>query len=122
MVDDDKFLLNMYSMKFAKSGFAIETAEGGLQAIDRLKENKDFDLVILDLVMPGMDGIEFLEKVKKEHLAPKANFLVLSNQGQAADIDRAVKLGIAGYIVKATSIPSEVVDQVETILNKTAKK
>lgn len=122
LVDDDKFLLNMYALKFSKSGFAIDTAEGGLQAVEKLKENKDYDLVVLDLVMPGMDGIELLETVKKENLAPKTNFLVLSNQGQTTDIDRAVKLGVAGYIVKATSIPSEVVDQVENILNKMAKK
>lgn len=66
--------------------------------------------------MPIMDGIEFLEKIRAGGLAKNAVVLVLSNQGQSSDIDKAKKLGIDRYIVKATTIPSEVVSEVNRML------
>ncbi len=70
--------------------------------------------------MPIMDGLEFLEKMRGENLAKDSVILILSNQGQSSDIDKAKKLGIDGYIVKATTIPSEVVAEINRML--TAKK
>jgi CheY-like chemotaxis protein len=121
LVDDDQFLLNMYSIKFSNAGFQVETAVGGSDALAKLRGDADPDAVLLDVVMPGMDGIELLEVIKKEKLAPHASFIILSNQGQAADIERAKKIGIAGYIVKATSIPSEVVSEIQAILKQAHK-
>lgn len=112
IVDDDQFLLNMYSIKFQKSGFAVDTAVGGQDALNKLRDGVPPDIMLLDVVMPGMDGMELLENIRKEKLAPQATVIILSNQNQPADIERARALGIASYIVKASSIPSEVVNEV----------
>lgn len=117
LVDDDQFLLNMYSIKFKKSGFTVDTAVGSLDALTKLREGATPDILLLDVVMPVMDGLELLEHIRKEKLVPTATVIILSNQNQPADIERAKSLGIASYIVKASSIPSEVVAEVVKVIN-----
>ncbi len=117
IIDDDKFLLNMYSIKFQKEKFDVTTASDGLDALKKLEGGFVPDAIVLDIVMPIMDGLEFLEKMRAADLARNATLLILSNQGQSSDIEKAKKLGIDGYIVKATTIPSEVVGEVLRMLN-----
>lgn len=121
LVDDDRFLLNMYSIKFKKSGFDVETAIGGAEALEKLRAGFTPDVLVLDVVMPTMDGFELLETIRKERLAEKALAVILTNQGQMSDIERAKKLGVASYIVKASTIPSEVVEQVAAVVGKTTQ-
>jgi CheY-like chemotaxis protein len=108
----------MYSLKFEKSGYEVVTAAASDDALTKLKEGLKPDVLILDVIMPTMDGIELLQAIKSQNLAPQAKILMLTNQGEPADIDRAKKIGIDGYIVKATSIPSEVVATVGELLEK----
>lgn len=118
IVDDDKFLLDMYAVKFKESGFNVVSSLGSLDALEELKGELEPDVVLLDLVMPAMDGFELLQKVKKEKLADKAKFIVLSNLGQDSDIKKGKQCGADGYIVKASATPSEVVQYVIDILEK----
>ena len=118
LVDDDSFLLNMYLLKFEKNNYEVLPASTAQEAINKLKEGFKPDIIVCDIIMPGMDGIEFITTVKKERLAESAKIVVLSNQGDQADVDLAKKVGIDGYIVKATSIPSEVVRLVQEVLDK----
>lgn len=122
IIDDDKFLLNMYSIKFDKNGFDVSIATGGADAIDMLKNGLKPDVMLMDLIMPVMDGFTMFEKIKKENLAPDAVCVMLTNQGLLSDINRAKEMGVHGYIVKATTIPSEVVEEVIDIYNKNNKK
>jgi CheY-like chemotaxis protein len=122
IVDDDKFLLNMYFMKFEKNGFEASVATSGAEAIDSLRNGLNPDIVVMDLIMPTMDGFAMLENIRKEKLAPNAVYIMLTNQGLLSDINRAKELGIHGYIVKATTIPSEVVEEVTDIYNKNNSK
>lgn len=122
IVDDDKFLLNMYAMKFQKSNYEVSTAGGGSEAITKLKSGYEPDVLILDVIMPGMDGLETLAEIKKQQLAPDAVVIILTNQGEPEDIDKAKHIGIQGYIVKATSIPSEVVEEVTKIVTSAKPK
>ena len=117
IVDDDKFLLNMYSIKFSKNNFEVNSATTGDEAIAKIKEGYSPDIVLLDIVMPGMDGFDVLNKIKTEALAPNALVIMLTNQGQLADIEKAQGFGSDGYIIKATTIPSEVVEEVSRIYN-----
>ena len=117
IVDDDKFLVNMYSIKFNKSGYEVNSAVLGDEAIAKLKDGYNPDIILLDIIMPGMDGFDILESIKKNNLAPKALIIMLTNQGQLSDIERAKSLGVSGYIIKATTIPSEVVEEVTKIYN-----
>jgi len=118
IIDDDKFLLDMYSMKFGKSNFEVKTASSGRDVIDLLKNGYNPDILLMDLIMPVMDGFSICESIKRENLAPGAIIIMLTNQSMVADVSRAQELGVAGYIVKANMIPSEVVQEVSNIYEK----
>lgn len=118
IVDDDQFLIDMYSLKFRNGGFAVESATKGEEALEKLRGGVNPDILILDVVMPSLDGIGLLQKIRQEKLADKAVVVMLTNQSQKSDIDQAAKLAVSGYIVKATTIPSEVVEEVVNIYNK----
>jgi DNA-binding response OmpR family regulator len=123
VIDDDAFLLDMYALKFAQKEFQVTTSGGTLEALEKLRAGYTPDIIVVDLVMPAMDGFEFLEVVKTEALAKGALVIILSNLGQQEDIDRGLALGAAGYIIKASATPSEVVEKVLEVLqkHKTAK-
>ncbi|KKQ20732.1 MAG: Response regulator [Parcubacteria group bacterium GW2011_GWC1_36_9] len=118
IVDDDSFLLDMYAFKFSQNNFAVYTAMNGVQAIEKLKNESSFDVLLVDIIMPEMDGFEMLEKMNAEKLSPSSTKIILSNKSQQSDIDRGNSLGVAGYIVKANSTPAEVINQVVDILSK----
>jgi DNA-binding response OmpR family regulator len=126
LVDDDKFLLDMYALKFRSAGFTVVACNSGEMAIDKLKSEDPFDIILMDIIMPGKDGFETLGAVQKEHLAKGAKIVMLSNQGKDDNIEEARSLGATGYIVKASSIPSEVLARVKETLgiesNGTGKK
>lgn len=112
IIDDDKFLLDMYSLKFNESEFNVDTAFGSVEALEKLKGGYKPDIILLDIVMPTMDGFELLQEVKGGSLAEGAVIIILSNLGQKEDIERGLKLGADGYIIKASSTPTEVVSKV----------
>lgn len=122
IVDDDNFLIDMYSLKFAKSNFDVTTALGPEVALDKLRSNLKPDIILLDIIMPVMDGFEFMEKIKEEQLAQDAIIIILSNKGQPSDVSRGESLGASGYIVKASSTPGEVINKVNEIINNVGKK
>ena len=118
IVDDDSFLLDMYAFKFSQNNFEVYTASGGAQVIEKLKSGLQPDIILMDIIMPEMDGFEMLEKINKEKLSESSMKIVLSNRSQESDVDRGNSLGVAGYIVKSNSTPAEVIEQVKGILAK----
>ena len=118
IVDDDSFLLDMYALKFSQSGAEVMTGLGALPALEKLHSGYTPDIILLDIVMPGMDGFEFLEKMKNEKLAEKAVKIILSNRGADTDVKKGTDLGASGYIVKASTTPTEVLTQVTQIFAK----
>lgn len=122
LVDDDKFLLDLYAIKFKNAGHDVEvfgTAEDFLKALRKDAAHVP-DAILLDLIMPGLSGFDALETVHKENLISqeKTKIIILSNQGQDSDIEKAKQLGADGYIIKASAIPSEVFDETIRILEK----
>jgi CheY-like chemotaxis protein len=119
LTDDDRFLLDMYAVKFKAAGHEVTAFNSGRDVLDALRTKPAPDAVLLDIVMPEIDGFEVLETMKKENLgSPTMKAIVLSNQGQESDIERAKKLGAVGYIIKASAIPSEVYAETIAILEK----
>jgi CheY-like chemotaxis protein len=118
IVDDDSFLLDMYALKFSQNNFEVHTAPGGAQAIEKLKGGLLPDVMLMDVIMPEMDGFEMLAQINTENLCPNCVKIVLSNKSEQRDVDEGSKLGVAGYIVKANSTPKEVIDQVVKILEE----
>lgn len=116
IVDDDKFLLDMYTYKFKEKGFEVVQAFGSVDALAKLKGGIVPDIMLLDVVMPTMDGFELLALIKSENLAPNSKVIVLSNLGQPTDVEKGRNLGANGYVIKASSTPSEVVEKVITVL------
>ena len=119
-VDDDTFLLDMYAVKFKNNGYDVRVSNNAEAALKMLREGYAPDAMLVDIIMPSMDGIEFVTAVRKENLIEKAAVIMLTNQGLPDDIARAKKLNVDGYIIKATTIPSDVLRETEKVLS--AKK
>ncbi len=118
LVDDDHFLLDMYLLKFKKAGLSVEVAPNCIIALEKLKA-ATYGIILVDIIMPGMDGLEFLRTLRNEKIAIQSTIIMLTNQ--ADSVGEAKALGVDGYIIKATAIPSEVVDEVLKIYhNKSA--
>ena len=100
VVDDDRFITKVYSIKLAHEGYDVILAHNGEEALEKAKKDKP-DLILLDLIMPRMDGFETLERLKKDPKLKKVPVLVLSNLGQETDIERATELGAKDYLVKS---------------------
>lgn len=120
LVDDDRFLLDMYAIKFKNAGHEVSAFQSPEDALAALRKDPAPDAMLLDVVMPVMTGFELLAAVRKENLAPTTKFIVLSNQGQDTDLDKAKELKASGYIIKASAIPSEVYAQTMDIIEKAA--
>ncbi|MFA5933816.1 MAG: response regulator [Candidatus Paceibacterota bacterium] len=116
IVDDDSFLLDMYALKFSQSGYEVHSMLGAEFALEKIKAGLDPDVILLDIIMPKMDGFEFLEYINKEKLATNAVKVILSNRGAQSDFTRGEELGASGYITKASTTPSEVVLKVKEIV------
>jgi DNA-binding response OmpR family regulator len=117
LVDDDKFLLDMYAIKFSKAGYEVKTADSTDGGLKLIRDGYIPNVMLVDIVMPGMDGLDLVASIRKEQLVPTGVIVMLTNQGSSDDISRAKKLNVDGYIVKATTIPSEVLAEVERICN-----
>lgn len=112
LVDDDSFLRDMYATKFSQEGHDIVVARNGEEGEELFRNEGPFDVVLLDMIMPGISGLELIERVTADEAAKDTKIVVLSNQGDHNDIQKAKDAGAIGYIIKAEAIPSEVVDRV----------
>ena len=118
LVDDDKFLLDMYIMKFVKEGYIAHGCLSVTEALKTLHGGLIPDAVVFDLTMPEYDGFYLLKTIHEENLVPHAVLIALSNQMEDADRTRAKELGADDFIVKATKIPSEVVNIITESIQK----
>ena len=116
IVDDDNFLLDMYALKFSQNNFEVYTATSGVHAMDKINGGLVPDVMLMDIIMPEMDGFEVLTEMNAKNLCPGTVKIILSNKSEQKDIEQGKLLGVAGYIVKASSTPAEVISQVVQIL------
>lgn len=115
VVEDEEALANVLVLELKNAGFKITHCDNGKDAIAAAKKNK-FDLILLDVVMPTMDGFETLKQMKADKINVKT--MMLSNLSQEEEIDKAKKLGAAGFIVKSNTTLAEIIDQVKSMLAK----
>lgn len=113
LVEDDPFLIEIYSKKLKEEGFEIEVAQDGEKALEKLDEKK-FDLILLDIVLPRISGWEVLEKIKDKGL----KVLILSNLGQKSEVEKGIKMGAIRYFIKAHYTPSQIVKEIKKVLEK----
>lgn len=112
VVEDDVFLVNAYQIKFQKEGIEVWVASDGEEAMDFLGKEPP-QVVLLDLMLPGVNGFEVLAAIRQNDRWKKTPVIVLSNLGQSEDVERARALGIDDYIVKANSKIGEVVEKIK---------
>lgn len=112
IVEDDNFLANAYRVKLSKEGYTVEIATNGKSAIDYLKGNIP-DLIILDLIMPEVDGFAVLEAKKAIPSVAKVPIIIASNLGQKEDIDKGMGLGAVDYIIKSDISMREIVEKIK---------
>jgi len=112
LVDDDKFLLDMYIAKFSAAGYEVQACLSGTIALTTLRNGLKPTVIVFDITMPALDGLSFLKTLSSENLAPNAIKIALSNQDNEAEKTEALKLGVARYLIKASMIPSEVVSAI----------
>jgi DNA-binding response OmpR family regulator len=119
LIEDDLFLIDIYTTKLKESGFSVEEATGGEEGLRKLRE-RSFDLLVLDIVLPRIDGWKILEEIKNQRPKDKnlkdLKIIVLSNLGQKEEVEKGLKLGATKYLIKAHYTPSEVVAEIKQLL------
>lgn len=115
VIEDDKFLRDLIVLKLKQEKYEVSEAIDGEEGFKKIKEEKP-DLVLLDLILPGIDGFEVLTRIKDNAELSKIPVVVISNLGQGEDVDRAKKLGVVDYIIKAHFTPNEIMEKIRSIL------
>jgi DNA-binding response OmpR family regulator len=115
IIEDDRFLRELIARKLIKEDFNISEAIDGEEGIKKIKEEKP-DLVLLDLILPGIDGFEVLSKMKEDPSIIRIPVIILSNLGQREDVERGLKLGAVDYLIKAHFTPGEIIEKIKLAL------
>ena len=120
IIEDDKFLRELIIQKLGNEGYEVVEAAEGEEGLRKMKEEKP-DLVLLDLILPGIDGFEVLRRAKSEQDTAPIPIIILSNLGQRDDVEKGIELGAIDYLIKAHFTPGEIVEKIKATL-KTEKK
>jgi len=115
IVEDDKFLRELIVKKLSNEGYDVIEAVDGEQGLLKIRDEKP-DLVLLDLILPGIDGFEVLAQKKDEPFSASIPVIVLSNLGQKEDVDKGLNLGAVDYLIKAHFTPGEIIEKVRNVL------
>ena len=115
LIEDDKFLRELMNKKLLTMGYDVVAAADGESGLTMIKEAKP-DVVLLDLILPGINGFEVLERAKKDPDTMNVPVIILSNLGQSEDIEKGLKLGAKDFLVKAHFTPQEIINKLKTIV------
>lgn len=115
VIEDDKFLRELIVQKLIKENYEVSEAIDGEQGIKKIKEEKP-DLILLDLILPGIDGFEVLSRMREGSNLSSIPVIILSNLGQKEDVERGLKLGAIDYLIKAHFTPGEIIEKIKNVL------
>ena len=115
IIEDDKFVRDLYQHEFEKNGYDVVVAEDGELALTAVKEAK-FDGILLDIMIPKIDGLEVLKKIKADSNTKNIPVVILSNLGQDEIIRQSLQLGAKAYIVKSLYTPDQVVKEIRSLI------
>jgi DNA-binding response OmpR family regulator len=115
IVEDDKFLRELIVKKLSNEGYDVLEAVDGEQGLLQIKEGHP-ELVLLDLILPGIDGFEVLTQKREDPFTASIPVVILSNLGQKEDVDKGLSLGAVDYLIKAHFTPGEIIEKVRNIL------
>ena len=115
LIDNDPFLIDIYASQLKKTGYKIELASDGEIALSKIKELKP-DLLVLDIILPKVDGWEFLKTIRQDTRLKQLKVVILSNLGQKEEVEKGFDFGAVRYFIKAEYTPKEVVEEIKKIL------
>jgi len=117
IVEDDSFVMDIYQTKLEQSGFDVILAVNGLEAVKKMENETSLpDLILLDIIMPYMDGLEVLKKIKENDAFKNIPVILLTNLSQKEEIEQGMKLGASDYLIKSHFTPSEVLEKINNYL------
>jgi len=115
IIEDDKFLRQLITQKLAQRNYDVVEAVDGEDGIKKVREQTP-DLVLLDLILPGIDGFEVLSQIKQDDSLSHIPVIILSNLGQKEDIEKGINLGAMDYLIKAHFTPDEIIEKIKQAL------
>ena len=117
LVEDDPFLIDIYSTKFREANFDVSVVSSGEEVLEKI-EKKEPALLLLDIVLPDLDGWGVLKKIRDDKRFEDISIIILSNLGQRTDVRKGLDLGASKYLIKAHYTPAMVVEEVKKLLNE----
>lgn len=117
LVEDDEFLRDICKRKLEKEGFTVSLAVDGNEAMKKIMEEK-FELILLDVILPGIDGFEILKRTKADPNKSSTPIVMLTNLGQTSDVEKGFSLGADDYIVKAHFTVGEIIEKIKEVLER----
>lgn len=117
LIEDDSFLISMYTVKFELENFEVVAAEDGEKGLGLAIKEKP-DIILLDILLPKMNGFEVLKELKNNKETSPIPVILLTNLSQKNEIEQGLALGAQDYLIKAHFMPSEVMDKIKKVLNK----
>ena len=115
LIEDEEIIVSLLTRKLEAAGYVVDVARDGVLGLQHIHKKRP-DLVLLDMLLPKMNGFGILEALRKEKILPELPIIVISNSGQPIEVDRILKLGVRGYLVKINFDPDEVLEIVQSIL------
>ena len=117
LIEDDEFLVRMYESKLSMEDFAVATALNGEQGLKLVQKQKP-DVILLDIMMPTMDGWEVLKALNARKETKNIPVILLTNLGQKDEVEKGLALGAVDYLIKAHFTPAEVVEKIKKVIKK----
>lgn len=117
LIEDDPLIAEMYTTKFTKEGFAIQHAADGAAGLELVKKLQP-DIILLDIIMPKMDGFQVLQQLRATADFKHTPVVMLTNLGQEEDVQKGREFGATDYFIKTNFTPAAIVDKVRALLKK----
>jgi len=117
LVDDTEFYIKLYKTQLLTEGYVVTTANNGVEAIKAITAEKP-DIILLDLVMPVMDGFKFLVTIKADSRLKDIPVVVFSGKGNSDEVGQAITAGASDFLVKSTTTPNKVVEKIQKVMAK----
>jgi DNA-binding response OmpR family regulator len=115
IIEDDELLREIYATKLEMEGFAVATAVDGLEGLKKANDSEP-DMILLDMIMPRMTGIEFLKAYRLTAKHPRVKALVMSNKSSTSEINQVKTMGVLEYLIKSQHTPQEIAERVRNHL------
>jgi two-component system alkaline phosphatase synthesis response regulator PhoP len=120
LVEDDQMILDMYKTRLVADGYEVFTTDKGSEAMSLAKSKKP-NIVLLDVILPEVDGFSILKDLKADSETKSIPVLMLTNLGQESDQSKGKDIGAQGYFVKAQHIPADIISKIEELIKQTNK-